>query len=146
MVRRGLEFGELGCLRVLSACGNVDSESFAAPGDGNGSIRFQEAGDSFAKLSHADFNCGHGHSPYTQLSVQLCVHNCRRGCGRITHGYGAVRAGDERRETTLKTGTRRTAAFDEKKTEEAASNSMESWTTSPGRTRKRFPVPGSGGM
>src|SRR5712692_9093585 len=120
MVRRGLEFGELGCLRVLSACGNVDSESFAAP--------------------------GHGHSPYTQLSVQLCVHNCKRGCGRITRGYGAVRTGDERRETTLKTGTRRTAAFDEKKTEEAASNSMESWTTSPGRTRKRFPVPGSGGM
>src|SRR5437870_5632086 len=58
-VRCRPQFGNVGCLRALSAGGNVDTESFAAPGDGDGSIRLQEAGDAFAELAHADFDCGH---------------------------------------------------------------------------------------
>jgi hypothetical protein len=53
-VRCFLQFGHLGCLRTLSTRGNVDTESLAAPSDSNWSVRFQETGDPFAELAHAD--------------------------------------------------------------------------------------------
>jgi hypothetical protein len=43
----------------------------------------------------------------------------------LVNTYCALSAGDAERETTLKAGTRRTAVFDAKKTEEAARNSIE---------------------
>jgi hypothetical protein len=65
-------------------------------------------------------------------------------CARtISHVYCVLSAGDAVRETTLKTGTRRTAAFDAKKTEEAALNSIERWMTCSGRTRKTLSAPRS---
>src|ERR1700686_901896 len=56
-VRRRLEFGDIRRSRSLSACGNVNPQSFAAACDGYWGIRFQEAGNSVAKLAHADLDC-----------------------------------------------------------------------------------------
>src|SRR5580692_7019767 len=62
-VRRGFQLRNMGGLRTLSTCGNVDTESFAVPGNSNRSVRFQESGDPLTKLSHADFDCGHRLAP-----------------------------------------------------------------------------------
>src|SRR5947208_11998571 len=53
-VRGSLEFRKIGCFGVFAACGNVNAEGLPAPSYGNGSIRFQEAGDTLPKLTDTD--------------------------------------------------------------------------------------------
>src|SRR5882724_5451056 len=63
----------MGCLRTLSTCRNVDTESFATPSDSNWSVRFQETGDPFAELAHADFDRSHGDAPQRKCTP-MCTH------------------------------------------------------------------------
>lgn len=60
------ELGEVSGLWALPGRGNVHTKSFATPGDGDGSVGFQKAGDAFAEFSYADFDGGHG--------LAHCVH------------------------------------------------------------------------
>src|ERR1700722_13120650 len=77
----------MGCLRTLSTRGNVDTESLAAPSDSNWSVRFQETGDPFAKLAHADFDRDHRDAPLPECT-QMCTH--LQAC----HDSGDSRSGD----------------------------------------------------
>src|SRR6266513_182932 len=63
----------MGYLRTLSTRGNVDTESLAAPSDSNWSVRFQETGDTFAELAHADFDGGHRDAPHPECTL-MCTH------------------------------------------------------------------------
>src|SRR5947208_4804442 len=63
----------MGCLRTLSTRGNVDTESLAAPSDSNWSVRFQETGDPFAELAHADFDRRHRDAPHAECTL-MCTH------------------------------------------------------------------------
>src|SRR6266446_6664391 len=84
-VRCFLQFGNMGCLRTLSTCGNVDTESLAAPSDSNWSVRFQETGDPFAELAHADFDRSHRDAPRRECTP-MCTHTQRAGI----HGIRVV--------------------------------------------------------
>src|SRR5438105_10148210 len=64
----------MGCLRTLSTRGDVNTESLAAPSDSNWSVRFQETGDPFAELAHADFDRGHGDAPHPECTL-MCTHS-----------------------------------------------------------------------
>src|SRR5205807_9806258 len=77
-VRSFLQFGHMGCLRTLSTCGNVDTESLAAPSDSNWSVRFQETGDPFAELAHADFDRSHRDAPRRECTP-MCTQRKRAG-------------------------------------------------------------------
>src|ERR1700758_35449 len=92
-VRCFLQFGNMGCLRTLSTCRNVDTESFAAPSNSNWTVRFQETGDPFAKLAHADFDRSHGNAPHPYTYVYALA-NLPAICGiRVVGQLGEVDVG-----------------------------------------------------